>query len=81
MRNLVESRLAAALLLGILPLWGCATHEDRRLAEDQQSCLQMGHSAGTPQFSQCLEDLNQRRCDTKILGERHLVNEECTRLK
>jgi hypothetical protein len=73
--------LGATLLLGVFLLSGCAAHEDRRLAEDQQSCLQMGHPPGTPQFSQCLEDLNQRRCDTKVLGERHLATEERTRIK
>ena len=82
MRNHMKSAFAATLLLGLL-LSGCA-QEDRRLAEDQQSCLQMGHSPGTPQFSQCMEDLNQRRCATataKGIAGRHVATEECTRLK
>jgi hypothetical protein len=72
---------ATALLLVAFLFSACA-HEDRRLAEDQQSCTQMGHSPGTPQFDQCMQELNQRRCATvKGFGERHVATEECTRLK
>jgi hypothetical protein len=72
----VKLLLSAILLIGVPLVSGCATREDRRLAEDQQSCLQMGHSPETPQFSQCMQDLNQRRCDTKVIGERHLATQE-----
>jgi hypothetical protein len=83
MRNDKKRALAAMLFVSAFVISGCA-HEDRRLAEDQQSCIQMGHSPGTPQFNQCMEDLNQRRCATvaaKGAGERHVATEECTRLK
>jgi hypothetical protein len=49
MRNHMKSSLAAMLLVGVSLVSGCAEHEDRRLAEDHQSCLQMGHSPGTRQ--------------------------------
>jgi hypothetical protein len=73
----------AALALGSFLLAGCA-QEDRRLAEDQQSCRAMGHVSGTPQFQQCMEELNQRRCATVSVGKpgttRHQAVLECTRL-
>jgi hypothetical protein len=82
MRNGRKNAFATALLLVTFLFSACA-QEDRRLAEDQQSCTQMGHSPGTPQFDQCMQDLNQRRCATvtKAFGERHVATEECTRLK
>lgn len=82
MRDHMKSRLAATLLLGVSLLAGCAS-EDRRLVEDRQSCLQMGHSPGTPEFKQCMLDLNDRRC--AVLQNRagishHVATEDCTRL-
>jgi hypothetical protein len=83
MRSDRKYTFAATLFVSAFVIWGCA-HEERRLAEDQQSCLQIGHSPGTTQFNQCMEDLNQRRCATvtpRAVGERHVATEQCTRLK
>lgn len=56
--------VASMLLLAMLLLTGCAS-EDRRLVADEQSCRNMGHADGTPEFKQCMTDLNQRRCATR----------------
>ncbi len=69
----------AAAAFGIA---GCA-NEDHRLAEDQQSCVAMGHVEGTPEFKQCMADLNQRRCaeaKSKTEGTQHEATVDCTKL-
>lgn len=70
-----------ALVLATFALHGCA-QPDRRLAEDRHTCVAMGHQSGTPEFQQCLADLNERRCPTKQTrhGEEHVVSKDCTRL-
>ena len=70
----------ATIMLASPFLMGCAV-PDRRMSEDEQSCRSMGHSPGTTIFSQCLADLNDRRCAVARLkgGERHVASEECTR--
>lgn len=74
---------ASTLLIAIASLTGCAS-EDRRLVEDEQSCRGMGHAEGTPEFKQCMTDLNLRRCATRQAtkgGESvHEATTECTRL-
>jgi hypothetical protein len=80
----MKCSVAAAAVVTIVLLAGCA-QQDPRLAEDQQSCLQMGHSTGTPAFKQCMTDLNERRCamvagSGKVQQSRHSVTIECTRL-
>jgi hypothetical protein len=44
----------------------------------------MGHVEGTPEFKQCMNDLNLRRCATrkatKFGGNVHEATTECTRL-
>lgn len=82
MRNHVTYLLTAALLFGAFLLVGCA-QKDLRLVEDQQSCLQMGHTPGTAAFQMCMADLNNRRCPlvtTNLHETRHFATEECTRL-
>jgi hypothetical protein len=75
-------RPLATLALPLFFLLAACTREDHRLTDDQQSCLQMGHTTGTPEFERCMEDLNQRRCATAATkaGSRHVATEECTRL-
>lgn len=70
---------ATALVLATFILHGCA-QPDRRLVEDRQTCLAMGHQGGTPEFQQCMADLNERRCPTKQTrhGQEHVVSKECT---
>src|SRR5437870_13661133 len=75
--------VASTLLLAIASLTGC-TSEDRRLVADRQTCQSMGHVEGTPEFKQCMQDLNERRCPTrkvaKYSGAVHEATTECTRL-
>jgi hypothetical protein len=43
----------------------------------------MGHVAGTPEFKQCMSDLNERRCArqrSKAGTGSHIATTECTRL-
>ena len=80
--SLSSALVAAALLLAAVSIAGCAS-EDRRLVADQQSCRSMGHLEGTPQFKQCMNDLNERRCAvlrSKSAPGTHLATTECTRL-
>jgi hypothetical protein len=80
--KLRSTLVASALLLGIASLTGCAS-EDRRLVADEQSCRSMGHSDGTPEFKQCMNDLNERRCAVqraKTGPGSHVASTECTRL-
>jgi hypothetical protein len=74
---------ASALILAVASLTGCAG-EDRRLVADQESCRNMGHAAGTPEFKQCMNDLNERRCAvqqrTKAGPGSHVATTDCTRL-
>jgi hypothetical protein len=67
MRSRLTRSLATVLLLGLGVFGGCG-REDRRLTEDRQSCAEMGHPIGTPQFQQCMQDLNERRCAVVPLG-------------
>ena len=63
-------------------LGACSSLQDTRLADDQQTCQQMGHLPDSPAFKQCLTELNERRCavvSTKS-GTRHQGTEQCTRL-
>ena len=63
-------------------LVACSSLQDTRLADDQQTCQQMGHLPDSPAFKQCLAELNERRCavvSTKS-GTRHQGTEQCTRL-
>jgi len=72
----------STLLLAIASLTGCAS-VDRRLVADQQSCRNMGHLDGTPQFKECMNDLNERRCAvlrSKGSAGSHVATTECTRL-
>ncbi len=79
----LRSRLVASSLLAAIALvTGCAS-EDRRLVEDEQSCHSMGHLDGTPEFKQCMNDLNERRCAVqraKVGAGPHVATTECTRL-
>jgi hypothetical protein len=73
---------ASALILAVASFTGCAG-EDRRLVADQESCRNMGHVPGTPEFKQCMTDLNDRRCavqKTKGGAGSHVATAECTRL-
>jgi hypothetical protein len=81
---MLRSTLAAStLLLGIASLTGCAG-EDPRLVADVKTCQSMGHLSGTPEFKQCMSELNERRCPTrkatKFGGSLHEATTECTRL-
>lgn len=89
MQPFLKASLIAPLFLGGLA--GCVPpHVDNRLAEDQQTCQQMGHPAGSAVFRQCLAELNERRCALAASrpasrsyageGSRHLASEDCTRL-
>jgi hypothetical protein len=43
----------------------------------------MGHVAGTPEFKQCMNDLNERRCAvqrSKAGTGSHIATTDCTRL-
>ncbi len=86
MRTSLKIALLTSFLVGAGILAACTPHVDTRLAEDQQTCQQMGHPAGTAAFSQCLAELNDRRCamskpgSRSDEGARHLASEECTRL-
>ena len=63
-------------------LGACSSLQDTRLADDRQTCQQMGHLPDSPAFKQCLAELNERRCavvSTKS-GTRHQGTEQCTRL-
>ena len=75
------SLLTPVLLAGVL--FGCTPHVDTRLADDQQTCVQMGHAAGSPIFQQCLAELNERRCALAAskTGPHHVASEDCTRLR
>jgi hypothetical protein len=76
--------VASAFLLAIGSMTGCVSEEDRRLAADEQSCQSMGHADGTPEFKQCMIELNLRRCATRQAtkqgGIAHEITRECTRL-
>ena len=78
MKTSISRLLAPTLLSGLLLILGCAD-QDRRLVEDEKSCLQMGHPTGTPEFKQCMTDLNERRCAT--MTGRHVATQACTRRK
>ena len=74
--------VASALMLAVASFTGCAG-EDRRLVADQESCRNMGHEPGTPEFKQCMTDLNDRRCavqKAKGGAGSHIATAECTRL-
>jgi hypothetical protein len=75
------SQASAILCLAVFALAGCAG-EDKRLAEDKQSCVAMGHSPGTPTFEQCLQDLNERRCamSAKKGQTSHVATRDCSRI-
>jgi len=84
MLPLLRSTLAAAtLLLGVALVTGCSS-EDPRLVADAETCQSMGHVNGTPEFKQCMNELNLRRCTTRKLsrfgGRLHEATNECTRL-
>jgi hypothetical protein len=73
---------ASALIVAVVSLAGCAG-EDRRLVADQESCRNMGHVPGTPEFKQCMTDLNERRCAVQRAKGgtgSHVATAECTRL-
>jgi hypothetical protein len=81
--KLRSTLVALSLLAAIASVTGCAG-EDRRLAADEQSCLNMGHANGTPEFKQCMNDLNERRCAVqraKAGAGSHVATTECTRLR
>jgi hypothetical protein len=74
--------VVSAFVLAVASFTGCAG-EDRRLVADEQSCRDMGHVAGTPEFKQCMNDLNERRCAlkrSKAGTGSHIATTECTRL-
>ena len=74
--------VVSALVLAVVSFTGCAA-EDRRLVADEQSCRGMCHVAGTPEFKQCMNDLNQRRCAvqrSKAGTGSHIATTDCTRL-
>jgi hypothetical protein len=74
--------VASVLILAVVLLTGCAG-EDRRLVADQESCRNMGHAPGTPEFKQCMTDLNDRRCavqKAKGGAGSHIATAECTKL-
>lgn len=74
--------VASVFILAVASLTGCAG-EDRRLAADQESCRNMGHAAGTPEFRQCMTDLNERRGavqKAKAGAGSHIATADCTRL-
>jgi hypothetical protein len=77
------TRVASSLFVAMASLTGCAS-EDRRLVADRQTCQSMGHVEGTPEFTQCMRDLNERRCPTrkatKYGGIVHEATTDCTRL-
>jgi hypothetical protein len=78
----LSALVAPTLLLAAVAIAGCAS-EDRRLAEDQQTCLSMGHSSGTAEFNQCMNELDLRRCATRRTKQGvplHQATLECTRL-
>src|SRR5204862_2265149 len=76
--------LPAPRLIGAF-LAGCAEHQDRRLADDQQTCQAMGHPTGSDAFKQCLTELNKRRCRMVREGKtgplQHKDTPECERLR
>jgi hypothetical protein len=83
MQTSLKIALLTSVLVGGGILNACVPpHVDTRLAEDQQTCQQMGHPAWTAAFSQCLAELNERRCAMAAskAGTRHVASEECTRL-
>jgi hypothetical protein len=51
----------------LLVLAGCAQHE-QHLEQDAVTCRSMGHVPETPEFSNCMKELNKRRCEE--LGNR-----------
>lgn len=55
---------------------------DRRLADDQRSCEDMGHAAGTIGFRRCQADLNEWRCTRggPRNGSTHVATTKCIRL-
>ena len=65
-------------------LAGCAEHQDRRLANDEQTCRTMGHPTGSDAFKQCLAELNNRRCRMVREGKsgplEHKETQDCSRL-
>ena len=74
--------VVSALVLAAASFTGRAG-EDRRLVADEQSCRDMGHVEGTPEFKQCMNDLNERRCArqrSKAGTGSHIATTECTRL-
>lgn len=77
----ITSRVMACLYL-VSFLVGCAS-PDRRLVEDEASCRMMGHAPSTPLFSECLKDLNDRRCTVAARRGRtpqHVASADCTRI-
>lgn len=81
--ELHSAMIGSALLLAIVSLIGCAS-EDRRLVADEETCRSMGHVEGTPEFKQCMTELNLRRCATRKAtkqgGKLHEAATECERL-
>ena len=78
----VASTMTCFVLLSLLV--GCAAPVDRRVAEDDQTCRSMGHILGTPAYSACRGDLNERRCaviKTKGALEHHDATMDCTKLR
>lgn len=72
---------AISVFLGF-SLMGCAVKDQRR-TDDEQSCRSMGHLPGTPVFTGCMADLNQRRCvegHMKNGQTRHVAATACTKL-
>lgn len=83
MNTVLKFYVPTFMLIGML-LAGCAGRVDNRLADDQQTCQTMGHSAGTEAFEQCLAELNKRRCAVVRQGRRqdtrHQQSLDCSRL-
>lgn len=75
-------RRAALLLVVMASTLVACEREDRRLTEDRQTCSSMGHPSGSAESSECMKDLNDRRCaalNRKVVSG-HAITLDCTRL-
>lgn len=76
--NLSAGVIVTSILMGVL-LTGCVDKNDRRLVADEKTCREMGHQEDTPEFKQCMADLNDRRCSSSPKGG-HQKTKDCTQI-
>ena len=81
-RNIVAGSWAAGIapMLLFFLLSACVS-EDHRFVNDVQDCSRMGHTQGTPEFANCLSNLNDRRCAANPKKGGHVSTHHCTRLE